>query len=632
MAIRSNSTKGRALQLHRTFVSARKKAEKQQQKMLREASFNLATIQNEISFLLSADEPQKSILDKLTDLACQVSNASWCGILQFDQGKMELVAQHKSDVEQDLLENPTLRSVCQLAAESQSAEANRSDSMSIVAAPVIEQGEQHIYKCVCLTFDNRIENVDTCELFAQLIATALGRLSEKKSDDSNATRQSVDRQLAKLVETITSSDKPAKAAENLAKGLCLALTAESVTIGLCDKRSKIKLVCAFDKNKTNVTAAEKGRYQAAMNDALKNDRSLVYPNSNALTSEQTHGTKRLHADYQDSTIINMPLRTKSGQIMGVATCVVADTDNDLLQEKIQFLNSVSSCLADCIECNQRAAKTALQRVWSGIKNAIGSRTSLVMFIIYMAAAGIMAIPVPHRIECAAVLEPTAKRYLVSPEQGIIRDVLVKPGQVVRSQQLVAQMEDSHLIAQRDELMFHRNMLLEQIQSNHGDAENPTILDLEIQKLEEKIARLSQKIFDCRIYSPIDGIVIEGDYHDSTNVPVQLGESLLVVAPMDELIVRLDVPQQHYQYVGTAQDVSITLESQGNKPLTGKIESLQPNVKRVNGKNMFVANVHVENPGPLRPGMTGVAHIKEQNRAIGWILVRRGWKTLTQAFN
>lgn len=632
MAIRSNSTKGRALQLHRTFVSARKKAEKQQQKMLREASFNLATIQNEISFLLSADEPQNSILNKLTDLACQVSNASWCGILQFEDGKMELVAQHKNDSDQDLLENPTLRSVCQLAAESQSAEVNRNDSMSIIATPVIEHSEQHIDKCVCLTFDNRIENVDTCELFAQLIATAVGRLSEKKSDDPNATRPSIDRQLAKLIATITSSDKPTKAAENLAMGLCRALTAESVAVGLCDKRSKIKLVCAFDKNQTKIAHAEKGRFHAAMNDALKNDRILVYPNSNALTFEQTHGTKRLHAGYQDSTIVSTPLRTKFGQTIGVATCVVADTDNELLQQKVQYLKSISSCLADCIECNQRAAKTALQRVWTGLKNAIGSRTSLVMFVIYMAAAGIMAIPVPHRIECEAVLEPAVKRHLVSPDHGIIREVLVKPGQVVRAQQLLAQMEDSHLIAQRDELMFQRNMLLEQIQSNHSDTESPTILDLEIQKLEEKIARLSQKIFDCRIYSPIDGIVIEGNYHDSTNAPVKLGESLLVVAPMDELIVRLDVPQQHYQYVGTAQDVSIKLESQGTKPLTGKIESLQPNVKRVNGKNIFVANVHMQNPGPLRPGMTGVAHIKEQNRAIGWILVRRGWKTLTQAFN
>ena len=632
MAIRFNQSKKRGAQLHRTFVSARRKAEQQNQKVGRNAKFNLATVQNEIASLLKANESEDHVLVKLTDLACQVSSANWCGLMQFDSGQMELLAQSHGEFEGFSHENSTIRSVCQLAAESQSAEINCSESMSIVAAPVLSRLGVNQTRCICLLYESRIDNPDTCELFAQLIATAISQLSSKKDNESLATKKLLEKQLGKLVSAVVTADSQKKAAEHAARGLLRVLSAQSVAIGLCNDQSTIGEIIQRGEHSDEHNSHQLERYKTSMNEVLRSGRPLISPNAESLEPDEQNATSELLTYMAGSIIVSAPMTTKSGQVLAVTTCSFADTDDDTLQQKIEFLKIASTCLADCLECTARAGETVLQKSWKALKSVTRSRLSVIAIATYMLLAGILAIPVPHLVECDAVLQPAIKRFVVTPEQGVLRELLVEPGQMVRAQQLVAQLDDTHLISQRDELFANRAMLLEKINLGQYGELSPALLNLQIEKIEEQISRISQRIDDCRIYSPIEGMVIEADLHGSENVPVQVGESLMMIVPMDKLFLQIELDQNIYQYVGTAQELELRLASQPGTEITSTIKTVRPDAKRSDKTRAFIAQATIENPGNLRPGMSGKVQIKEQNRAIGWILFRRGFKPITQLLN
>ena len=106
-------------------------------------------------------------------------------------------------------------------------------------------------------------------------------------------------------------------------------------------------------------------------------------------------------------------------------------------------------------------------------------------------------------------------------------------------------------------------------------------------------------------------------------PIRQGQVLFEVAPLDAMLVEVDVPDREFSRVRAGLPVSFRLEAFSGWSGVGKIERLHPQSEQRDGANVFVAEASVALDAPeLRPGMRGRAVIEGDRRALIWIIGHR----------
>jgi multidrug efflux pump subunit AcrA (membrane-fusion protein) len=271
-------------------------------------------------------------------------------------------------------------------------------------------------------------------------------------------------------------------------------------------------------------------------------------------------------------------------------------------------------------------RRAARRVW---KERAGRWLLLALGVLLITSS---VVPVPYRIGCQAELQPTNLRYAVAPYEGILQEVLVRPGDVVRAGQTVARMDDRELRYELAGLIAERDLAVKKrdVSRSAHDASATQMAELEIEKLQLKINLLRYRQDNLEIKSAVQGVVIGGDLKDAQGAPVKTGDALLEIAPLSQFRLELDVAENDLPQVTEGLPVRILLDGRPNMPLTHPIERVRPQSEIRDGSNVFVAEVPVSNvDGQLRPGMRGRAKILVGKRSLIWIGFHHAWQKIVQ---
>lgn len=242
----------------------------------------------------------------------------------------------------------------------------------------------------------------------------------------------------------------------------------------------------------------------------------------------------------------------------------------------------------------------------------------------LAIMGMMAAwPTPYAMYCDCELVTTDRRYAVAPYKGTLKEVLVKPGEIVSPGQILATMDDREL---KIELSGKQaSMEREQNQIKVARAENDfakaRIAELEMQRISSEIDLLHHHMSNREIRTPIAGTIVQGDLSELSGAPVEIGSNLFEIAGLGELLVQIEIPEYQYRYSTIGQEVRMTIEAFPYETFTGVVERLHPRATTRDDRNVFLAEIRLPNPdGKLRPGMKGQACV--QGDAYPW-----AWKWL-----
>jgi hypothetical protein len=121
--------------------------------------------------------------------------------------------------------------------------------------------------------------------------------------------------------------------------------------------------------------------------------------------------------------------------------------------------------------------------------------------------------------------------------------------------------------------------------------------------------------------------VSGDLRRAEGLPVQQGQVLFEVAPLDRMIVEIDVPDREISRVRPRQEVRFRLEAFGGQRWTTTLDKVHPQSEQRDGHNVFVCEAAIDNDAhglDLRPGMRGRAVIESDLRPLIWILGHRLW--------
>ena len=146
-----------------------------------------------------------------------------------------------------------------------------------------------------------------------------------------------------------------------------------------------------------------------------------------------------------------------------------------------------------------------------------------------------------------------------------------------------------------------------------------MLGAQLEQAEAQLALIEEQLTRTRIVAPFDGIVVKGDLSQSLGAPVERGNVLFELAPLDSYRVIMKVDERDITEVAVGQTGQLALSSLPHDPLPLLIEKITPVSSVEEGRNFFrvegAARGGIEK---LRPGMEGVGKINVEKRKLIWI--------------
>ena len=292
----------------------------------------------------------------------------------------------------------------------------------------------------------------------------------------------------------------------------------------------------------------------------------------------------------------------------------------------QIIDLVSGHLQTVLRANDSLIKTALGR-FGKLKESATARNLAIACAVLI---GVLCVPMPYRVWCDCSVQPVERRFVAAPYEGVLAQSLVRGGDQVAAQQVVARL-DGRLLrgelagvqAEFDVAKKRRDLALAT-----GDVAQSQIAKSEMQRHQAKVTILKQRLENLEVRSPIDGIVVAGDLEKAVGVPLELGQTLFEIAPLETMVAEIGVPESEGQYVKPGMSVQLKFDSFPFKTFSAEIQRVHPRAEDVDGDSVFIADVVLENSaGRLRPGMSGSAKISSGWSPLGWNLFHRPWESI-----
>ena len=145
----------------------------------------------------------------------------------------------------------------------------------------------------------------------------------------------------------------------------------------------------------------------------------------------------------------------------------------------------------------------------------------------------------------------------------------------------------------------------------------------IQQVDAQLALIDKQLARTKLVAPIDGLVVSGDLSQSLGSPIERGDVLFEVAPLESYRVVLKTDERDIVFITTGQKGSLTLAGLPNTQISLTVEKITPVTIAEEGRNYFRIEALMDLQSDLlRPGMGGIAKIEVGRRKLIWIWSRR----------
>lgn len=370
--------------------------------------------------------------------------------------------------------------------------------------------------------------------------------------------------------------------------------------------------------------------EAAMSEALDAEKRIDVSATDA-KSRDTIAHEMLLQQNAAARLTTLPLPREGGALL------LEWKDAPTLQQSrlVDAAAPFAPVLFDLVErARPNAALFTARRAWS---KAGANRRAAILAVCAVAAVA-LAWPFHYSIKADCRLAPTVKRVIAAPFQGQLHKSFVQPGDHVTEGQLLAEMDNRDLKLKEAELTASRDRAVKQrdkAMSNDGTGVDPAaaqVANFEAQSVGQELELVQRKIALLAVKAPLAGVVVAGDLRRSEGQPVQQGQVLFEIAPLDEMIVEIDVPDREVSRVRAEQPVGVRLESFAGESWTTALTKIHPQSEQRDGKNVFVGEAAIANKTgrELRPGMRGRAVIETDRRPLAWIIGHRFWDFVVES--
>ena len=218
-----------------------------------------------------------------------------------------------------------------------------------------------------------------------------------------------------------------------------------------------------------------------------------------------------------------------------------------------------------------------------------------------------------------------QRAITAPFQGYVREALVRAGDTVKQGQLLARLDDRDLRLERVKLSAQREQLGNQYREAMAktDRTQVRVVSAQIEQAQAQLALVEEQLARTEVTAPFDGVLISGDLTQALGAPLERGQVLFEVAPLDGYRLVLQVDERDIAYLGVGQRGELAFTSLVSAPVAFTVKSITSVSTAQEGRNFFRVEAELDSQSGqhLRPGMEGVAKIHVDERRLVSIWTR-----------
>lgn len=232
----------------------------------------------------------------------------------------------------------------------------------------------------------------------------------------------------------------------------------------------------------------------------------------------------------------------------------------------------------------------------------------------------------YMVDATFVTQPVEQRVVAAPFDGFIMAAPVRPGEMLTGgETLMAELETSELrslLAMRraEQRSHEKEAALARRDNKLAESQ---VAEAKAEQAAAECGLLEEKIAHARIFAPITGVSLSGDWTRKIGAPVKQGDSLFEVAPLSHMEADLYVPEEDISDIRVGQEGELSAAGRPDEKIRFRIVRITPMAEMVKQKNVFRVQVRLlEPPEWLRPGLEGVAKIDVDERPLLDIWTRR----------
>ncbi|PLW82818.1 diguanylate phosphodiesterase [Kineobactrum sediminis] len=252
---------------------------------------------------------------------------------------------------------------------------------------------------------------------------------------------------------------------------------------------------------------------------------------------------------------------------------------------------------------------------TGLKLAVTSIVFLVLFFTFMTGE--------YRVTADATLEGAVQRAIAVPISGFVAEANIRAGDVVKEGDVLFTLDDRDLRLERlkwvGQRSQHRREYSEALAARERARVN--ILNAQIEQADAQVALVEEQLLRTQVIAPFDGFVVSGDLSQSLGAPLERGEVVFELAPLDDYRIVLEVDERDIGFVALQQPGELALTGVPGRSLPIRVDRITPIAAAAEGRNFFEVEASLQDaslPTSLRPGMQGVGKVLVGERKLAWI--------------
>jgi len=424
-------------------------------------------------------------------------------------------------------------------------------------------------------------------------------------------------------------EHPAAVAAVATTDLARQLDCERVSLGLLHhggvRTLAISNSAAFDRRTQLIRTIE-----AAMDEALEQQSCIVYPPRSGTEGLVTRSHAALAAGQPERGICSMPLRHQ-GRVFAVL-CLERASGKPFDAAALELCEAIAELLGPLLGARRKALGPRWVRcVDSLAESAAGllGPGQLRAKVVFATLAGIIALLTlasgEFRVAAPASLEGRVQRVVVAPYDGYIESADARAGDLVSAGDELARLQERDLKLERNKWASEREELAKKYRRalakfDRGEAR---VLNAQVAQAEAQLELVSERLARTRLLAPFDGVIVNGDLSHSLGSPVERGQVLFEVAPLQGYRVVLQIDERDISHISAGQQGYLVLSAMPAESLALAVEKVTPITQDEQGLNTFRVEARLEQPSEdLRPGMEGIGKIVIERRSLLWIWTHR----------
>jgi multidrug resistance efflux pump len=327
------------------------------------------------------------------------------------------------------------------------------------------------------------------------------------------------------------------------------------------------------------------------------------------------------ADWCPAHLLHCPLVTPAGSVVG-----------GLLFFRGQPFSEPESAAAEWMARSTGYALWAWRSERHTAKGWLKSRTTWRGLAIAAALIALAAfIPVSLSTLAPAEITPLRPFPVTSPLDGVVREIVVKPNEIVKAGQIVVELDDTGLRNRLEVAAKSLDIARADLQraTFKSFTDEPSRLELQVlnarvQEKQAEVSYLTELLAKSKLSAPQGGVAVFATQDEWRGRPVQVGERVMLIADPSLIDITVYMPPEDAVELEPGARVEMLLHVDPLSPISARIERASYEATQTpEGTLAYIVRAQIEaGHGLPRIGLRGTAKVYGGKVSLGYYLLRK----------